>query len=139
MDWKICAVDDLRRYPQMKIGILNSRDKLRAVDGFARSAKSSIEKKGRRADSKSVDAIVESERLRKNLKLAEGLVRLVERGLSSLTDEERAVLERFYMSTDVPSMTKLKEEFGYETRSVYRLRDRALMKFTLAMYGVEVS
>lgn len=137
MDWKICAVEDLRRYPQMKIGVLNSRDKLKSINSVARSGR--LSSKGGRCDSKIVDAIVETERLKKNLKHTEELIFLIERGLDCLTDEEKLILERFYMSSTVPSITKLKEEFGYESRSVYRLRDRALMKFTLAMYGVGVS
>ncbi len=139
MDWKTCAVDDLRRYPQMKIGVLNSREKLKVVESAARSAKNSLKRNPGRTDSRFVDAIVESERLRKNLKIAEGLLRLIERGLDSLTEEEELLLRRFYMSNSAPNMTKLKEELGYEPRSIYRLRDRALVKFTLAMYGVEVS
>ena len=137
MDWKICAVEDLRRYPQMKIGVLNSRDKLKSINSVARSGR--LSSKGGRCDSKIVDAIVETERLKKNLKHTEELIFLIERGLDCLTDEEKLILERFYMSSTVPTITKLKEEFGYESRSVYRLRDRALMKFTLAMYGVGVS
>ena len=33
---------------------------------------------------------------------------------------------------------KLRDELGYAPRSLYRLRDGALKKFTLAMYGVEL-
>lgn len=139
MDWKACAVDDLRRYPQMKIGVLNSREKLRTVESLARSAKTSLKRNPGHTDSRLVDAIVESERLRKSLKQTEALIRLIERGLESLTEEERLLLTRFYMSRTTPNITDIKRELGYETRSIYRLRDRALVNFTLAMYGIEVS
>lgn len=139
MDWKTCAVDDLRRYNHMKIGILNSKDKLRALSRVADEGRMLSGKNGKRMDSRLVDAIVESERLKSNISAAESLTALVERGLSSLEHDERRVLEAFYMSDRPKTVRQIKEEFGYATRSVYRLRDSALKKFTLAMYGVEVS
>ena len=138
MDWKACAVDDLRRYRHMKIGVLNSRDKLRMLSSQATSARTTASRQCERTSPKLIDTIVETERLKSNLDVAENLVGLIERGLDSLSEEERVVLERFYISDLPKNMTHLKGELGYEERSLYRLRDRALKKFTLAMYGVEM-
>lgn len=138
MDWKTCAVDDLRRYNQMKIGILNSRDKLKNIESTALSARTSAEKCAKKTASHLVDAIVESERLKTNIEVAESLTTLIDRGLSSLTDHERRVLEEFYMTDNPKGVRRLRDELGYAPRSLYRLRDNALKKFTLAMYGVEM-
>lgn len=137
MDWKICAVEDLRRYNLMKVGILNSQDKLRAIDTSVRHARSSAEKPHKRLDSRVVDAIVESERLKANITAAKNLTSLIERGLGSLSDDERKILELFYMKDTSKPAAHLINELGYSSRSIYRARDRALEKFTLAMYGVE--
>ena len=138
MDWKACAVDDLRRYRHMKIGVLNSRDKLRMLSSQATSARTTANRQREKTSTKLIDTIVETERLKTNLDVAENLVGLIERGLDSLSEEERTILERFYISDLPKNMTRLKGELGYEERSLYRLRDRALRKFTLAMYGVEM-
>ena len=139
MDWRICAEDDLRRYKQMKIGILNSKDRLRLISESVRSPKVSFSKHGRRVDSDLVNAMVEKERLTNNINSAERLLAIIDRGLDSLTDEERRLLEKFYMSNSPSKMRHLSEEFGYDPRTLYRMRDRALANFTIAMYGIELS
>lgn len=139
MDWKICAEDDLRRYKQMKIGLLNSKDRLRLVSETVRAPKTSFGRKSRRAESEIISALVEIERLSANISSAERLLAIIERGLDSLSDEERRLLEKFYMSSSPSKMRHLSEEFGYEPRTLYRKRDRALTNFTIAMYGLELS
>ena len=136
MDWKICAADDLRRYRLMKIGILNSRDKLRAIEHKKTGTRTRLTQRTTRSDPQVLDAIVEAERIKTNIAAAERITKLIERGLESLNDEERKILELLYLN-DEPNMRKLRDELGYAPRSLYRLRDRALKNFTLAMYGVE--
>ncbi len=139
MDWRLCAEDDLRRYKQMKIGLLNSKDRLRLVSESVRSPKTSLGRKSKRAESEVINAVVEMERLAANINSAERLINIIERGLDSLSDEERRLLEKFYMSSSPSKMRHLSEEFGYEPRTLYRKRDRALTNFTIAMYGLELS
>lgn len=139
MDWKICAVDDLRRYKQMKIGIINSKEKLKFVENAAMRYNLSNAKRGLRTDTNIINALVEASRLRQNIASTERLTKLVERGLDSLSDEERRIIDRFYMANTPLSTRVLSEELGYEPRTLYRIRDRALEKFTIAMYGIEIS
>lgn len=139
MDWKICAEDDLRRYKQMKIGLLNSKDRLRLVSETVRLPKTSFERRSKRAENEVINALVEIERLTENINSAERLLAIIERGLGSLNDEERRLLEKFYMTNSPSKMRHLSEEFGYEPRTLYRKRDRALTNFTIAMYGLELS
>lgn len=139
MDWKICAVEDLRRYKQMKIGIINSKEKLKYVEKTAMRYNLSNVKKGLRTDTNIINALVEANRLRQNIAYAESLTKLVERGLKALNEEEKRVVERFYMTSNPLPAKKLSEEFGYEPRTLYRIRDRALESFTIAMYGTEFS
>lgn len=136
MDWKACAVEDLKQYNYIKVGIANSKDRLRAIEALTEHGKLFPNGRTHSPDSRLIDAIVESERLRKNIHISKSLTDMIERGLESLSEEERYVLREFYIKEADVNMLKLKEKLGYETRSVYRLRDRALAKFTLAMYGV---
>lgn len=122
----------------MKLGLINLQERLRTVRLSARSLKSSLHKTYRKTDTEYINIIVEKERLKTNIDLCENLVSLIDRGLSVLDNEERAVLEEFFMKPS-PNIVELKARFGYETRSIYRLRDTALEKFTLAMYGISES
>ncbi len=139
MDWKTCAVDDLRRYNQIKIGIINLQERLRIINKSIKHRGTTSNNRRRRMDSDIINALVEGERLQRNITSAESLAALVERGLGSLSDEEKKVLQRFYMSNAPVSSRVLAAELGYEPRTLYRLRERALEKFTLAMYGMEIS
>lgn len=123
----------------MRLGVIISRERLLTVREGARSLRSSLAGSRKKTDTELVNMIVESERLKANIKLSEALVALIERGLASLTPTEREVLEEFYMKDSPPDIVNLKSRIGYETRSVYRLRDSALMKFTCAMYGITES
>ena len=137
MDWKASAIEDLRKYNYIKIGIMNSSDKLRCIEALAEHGRLNSGRHSTSPDSRLIDAIVECEKLRNNIKISKELAKAIERGLDALSEKERCVLHEFYMQEADVNMLKLKEKLGYETRSVYRLRDRALEKFTLAMYGVQ--
>ncbi len=137
MDWKACAADDLRRYRYLKLGILNSREKLAAMEKKSKSSKASIKKALLSADDEDLDILVEYERLKQNVKMSELLAKLIERGLASLSEEEKTVLDKCFINGGKRNLTSLTQTLGYEQRSLYRLRDRALKKFTLSMYGVD--
>ena len=139
MDWKLCAVDDLRQYKQIKIGILNSKERLRMINRTVKNSPYSPGSGQRRLDATLINALVEGERLGRNIASAEQIIKLTERGLGALDDEERKVLEKLYMANTPKTSSLIAKELGYEVRTLYRLRDRALQKFTLAMYGAEIS
>ncbi|MBR3847702.1 MAG: hypothetical protein IKM21_00235 [Oscillospiraceae bacterium] len=139
MDWRICTEDDLRRYKQMKIGLLNSKERLQLVSETMRSPKTSLGERSKRAETEFINAMVEMERLSANINSAQKLINIIERGLASLSPEDRKLLEKFYMSSSPSKMRHLSDEFGYEARTLYRKRERALTNFTIAMYGLELS
>lgn len=61
---------------------------------------------------------------------------IVDSGLTSLDEQERHILDRFYIHPAKGSLARLCEELCVETATVYRYRDKALRHFTLALYGV---
>ncbi len=138
MDWKACAADDLRRYRYLKIGILNSREKLAAMEKKAKLSRANIKTSLLSSDDNDLDTLIEYERLKQNMKMSELLAKLIERGLSSLSEEEKTVLDKCFINGGKRNLTSLTQTLGYEQRSLYRLRDRALKKFTLSMYGVDM-
>ena len=64
-------------------------------------------------------------------------LRVMNRALSSLTEDEFLVLYRMYINRDRNSINLLCEELGLsDKRSVYKRRDRALRRLTIMLYGV---
>ncbi len=59
----------------------------------------------------------------------------MEAGLEILGAEDRLVLERFYVHPERGSVERLCGELGLEKSAVYSRRDKALRRFTLALYG----
>ena len=59
----------------------------------------------------------------------------VERGLNVLDERERAVLDAFFIMRRENHVEYLCETLHVERTTVYRIKDTALQKFTLARYG----
>ena len=62
-------------------------------------------------------------------------VQLVEQALSLLNPEERLVLHRFFIQPTGHILDQLRMELGVEQSTVYRRRDKALNKFSAAVFG----
>ena len=60
----------------------------------------------------------------------------VDKALAVLDDEERLVLDRFYIHRAKGNVGDLCERLNVEQATVYRKRDSALRRFTIALYGV---
>lgn len=67
---------------------------------------------------------------------AEAWMRIVDGALAVLTDDERHILDRFYINRQKGHAERLMEEMNLEKSQVYYRKDAALRKFTLALYGV---
>lgn len=64
-------------------------------------------------------------------------LRVMNRALSALTEDEFLVLYRMYINRKRNSIDRLCEELGLsDRRSVYKRRDRALRRLTIMLYGV---
>lgn len=79
--------------------------------------------------------IVHREELERALEQAKLWVDIVDGGLGVLDDEERLVLDRFYIHRARGNIDRLCEELGRAKSVVYDRRDAALRKFTIALYG----
>ncbi len=134
MDWRKIAAEDLRQYPYLKAGYKHNEDRIRDLDErIARLTTSGIA-----ADD---DRIIECVTNRDKLKLSNGaiapLVKPVEDSLKLLSENERCVLTRMYINNEKKALDRLCEELCYEKSRIYQIRNEALRKFTVAMYGIE--
>lgn len=67
---------------------------------------------------------------------AEEWLRIIDGALAVLTDDERHILDRFYINRQKGHVELLMDELHVEKSQVYCRKDAALRKFTLALYGV---
>lgn len=82
--------------------------------------------------------IDEKTRLEQNLRMVSDFVDGMERGMKSLTDEEKEVLSAAYINGR-PSGRYVEEvciKINYSDRTVDNIRRDALKKFTMARYGI---
>lgn len=142
MNWKASAETDLRTYNFRRQSLDNIQERITALkttqDGLRAAAADSEPVKGgtSKREDKLINCIVEIERLKINYAAANRIVKLIEKGLAGLSEEEREVVDAFYISGVDRCVDVLRERLGYEKSQIYRLRERALYKFTVSCYGI---
>ncbi|MCD7881090.1 MAG: hypothetical protein LUG47_05410 [Clostridiales bacterium] len=141
MDWEREAEDKLRSYGARKASVGRTAEQIRLLEMQARSIRSST------ADGTPVqgggsgreDALISNLAKREELAQArENTLRwlaLVDGALDELTDEERLILERFYIHRQRGAAERLMEELHLEKSQVYARKNAALRRFTLLLYG----
>lgn len=142
MDWKRQAIDDLRKHGQRTESLHSIRERLASIESDKRAIKATstdttpVRDGSSRQEDRLLGLVSEQERLKHTYAAAKRLVNLVDKGLSGLEKQERLVLEKFYIYRTKGYMDDLMQELGYEQSHVYNVKDRALHKFTIAMYGL---
>ena len=141
MDWKQEAAEKLTQYEARRQALESIPAEIRRLEldysGLRASAADSIPTPGggsRREDAMLTN-IVRREELARQLESARAWVALADGGLAALDEEDRLVLDRFYVHRHKGACERLCEELDREKAQVYRRRDRALKRFTLALYG----
>lgn len=81
-----------------------------------------------------VNKLVEIEELKKNLKSTEKEIAWLKQGLEVLNDTEKDVINK--MCFDKIQIKNICEELGYEKSQIYRIKDQAIYKMAIALYGI---
>lgn len=144
MNWKKEAENELRDYPKIKSSIGNLTGRIDALEARQTSIRSSgadsvsVPGGGNRYEDNLINCIVEKERLVTLRAVNEKRVKIIERGLASLTDTERKIISRFYFDglRYPAAVERLRGEIGYEEAQINRLRNTALYHYTLAEFGL---
>lgn len=143
MSWKQEAVDRLRHYAARRASVAAleaqlqenrlRREGIRAAraDGVA------VAGGGCGREEMLLSSLVRQQELERRLEQAKSWVAAVEAALDALTEEERCILDRFYIHPYQGSVERLLDELCLERASVYRRKDKALRRFTMALYGWE--
>jgi hypothetical protein len=142
MNWQNAAIDDLKQYIDMRDSLCNVNERIAALKlkytGIKSTNMETAPVKGgtSKIEDRLIDNIVERQRLEYTYKATKKLVDIIQRGLDGLDEKERLVLERFYIYRTSGHVERLMEELNYEQRRIYQIKDEALYKFTVKMYGI---
>lgn len=144
--WKYKAIDKLKDYSAQKVALQNIPDEIARLESEATSIRSAtgdstpVKGGGSRREDMLLSNIVKREEHKAMLERAKYAVGVVDRGLSVLSREERHILDVMYIVREKGAVGRLAEEFGLaDDRSVYKRVDKALLRFTIAMYGATES
>ena len=140
MNWKAEAVRDLKSYPQRKKSVDNIKERIKILDEQLTSLKGISSDEPvmggfSRQEERWLDNISERERLNFSLKIVQNLVDLTEKGLSVLDSRELEILKGFYIEQRQNRVEGLCHELHFEKSRLYQIKDEAIRKFTIAMYG----
>lgn len=144
--WKYKAIDKLMDYPAQQAAVVNlpaEIDRLKSEAYRIRNANSNtvpVQGGGSHQEERMISNITQRAELELMLKRAKAAVAIVERGLAVLDEDDRRLLDKMYIHRTKGYMDRLMEEYGMnEPKSVYRMADKALMRFTVAVYGATES
>ena len=141
-DWEKNAIRDLREYQCIRESLVNIPAEIRELELAVQTIKSVTYDKTPVSGGTSgrEDALINNidrrGRLHENLLIAQSKVERIERGLAVLSEREKRVLDGFFMKRCYGHVERLADELGYDNSHIYRIKDEALKKFTLAMFGI---
>lgn len=145
MDWKKEAAEKLMEYEARRKALESIPQEIHRLEldytGLRSSSADTIPAhgSGSRREDAMLSNIVRREELARQLESARQWVALTDGGLATLDGEDRLVLDKFFIHRHKGACEELCEDLDREKAQVYRRRDRALRKFTLALYGVTES
>lgn len=144
MNWKQEAMDKLGKYDAMRMA---SKNLTLELEQTALALQQLTPKRIAGITAKGVDD-TETAYLRETIRYRElqtarcrvsSWLEGMDCALSTLSPEEKLILHRFYIYPQRGNVDRLCGELNAEQSSVYRRRDKALYKFTLALYGAQES
>lgn len=139
--WDILAIEKLRDYSAKKAALESlpaEISRLEADYGRIRSAVTDatpIQGGGNMREDLLLSNICLREELKQRLADTREWLATMDKALVELTDEERLVLGRFYISPHKGSVDRLCEELGIEKAGVYKRKDKAVRRFAVILYG----
>lgn len=144
MIWKNEAVSRLKAYQAKKLALENIpmeiQQQVLALSSIRSADPDSAPVRG---NSTREDAMLNNMVYRSELEESFLRTRLwvdaTDRALGVLNQEERILLERFFIYAEPKAADRLAGDLHMDVKTVYRRKDEALRKFTIALYGMAES
>lgn len=142
MNWKREAIDKLKNYEAHREALENIPKEIKRLESAYAGIRSAttdgtpVSGGGNTREDSTLSNIVHRDELKRRLREARLWVAQVDKALAALEDDERQVLDKFFIHRIKGAVEDLCERLGVERATVYRRRDSALRRFTIALYGV---
>lgn len=143
VDYRKLVAEDLKDYKAMKEGICNNKERIAELEAEFERIKggaggtASLRGGGNATEDKLINNIAERDRYELNNRATTPLVLRIERSLRHLNETELKVIVRMYINEEKGAVLRLCEELNYEKSMIYKIKDAAIHKLALAMYGIE--
>ena len=140
-DWKISAIEKLKQYEAKRQALEIIPMQIAEIESTMTSIRSGANiapvsgGKSTGKENMLLSCIVQKEELQRNLDRVKLWIEFMEKGFSVLDQDERLVLDRFFIHPAKGNIDRLCGELFIEQSQVYKRRDKALRKFTIALYG----
>lgn len=140
-DWKISAIEKLKQYEAKRQALEIIPMQIAEIESTMTSIRSGANiapvsgGKSTGKENMLLSCIVQKEELQRNLDRVKLWIEFMEKGLAVLDQEEQLVLDRFFIHPAKGNIDRLCGELFIEQSQVYKRRDKALRKFTIALYG----
>lgn len=141
MNWKFEAIEKLKEYTARKNAITSIPEEIKRLEEDAQRIRAAsmdatpVNGGGSTREDMLLSNIVLREELQRRLSDALRWVYIVDAGLAVLSDEDRIVLDRFYIHPMRGNVDRLCDELAVEKAAVYKRKEKALRRFTVALYG----
>lgn len=141
MIWKQEAIEKLRQYEAKKLSLKTIPKEIKRLELSMQSIRSATSDGspakggGNGREDMYLSNIVHREELERSLEQAEIWVSLTEAALELLSEEERLLLDRFYIRPEKCAADRLAGDLRIDVKTVYKRKDEALRKFTISLYG----
>lgn len=143
MDRKSAALERLRSYEVMRAAVENLRTQIRilklqqeSVPGV-RTDRVAVLGSAGEPGAWLMDNIIRRQELEAALEQTLLWMLVTDRALGVLEPDELAILRLFYIKKAPGALSRACQLLGTEKSAVYRKRDKALVKFTMALFGAE--
>lgn len=141
MNWKLMAIEKLRRYRPMKQAIKSVTEELRQLELSACGIKSPAFAQvcagmtASRREDQIINDLVYRQELEHAIQWANHWVKAVDSAIAALPPDEFVILSRAFMSDNYDRIDTLCDDLSLDRATYYRKRDKALERFTLGLYG----
>ena len=142
MNWSIISVKRLKEYKARKESLSGLSEEIEVLKDKFTSVRSLVPDKISDGSGKTafndflINNISARCELSFNKRIVEREIKLTEKGLSVLSSEERHILDLFFITCTKDHIYRLCDELHISTSELYRRKDEALRKFTIACYGI---
>lgn len=142
MNWATVSIQRLKDYENRRQAVENITKQIELLEERFTAIRSATTDgtptptNTNRREEMLTDNITTREELRYNLSFAKREIALTEKGLAACSEKEKRILNLFFINRTRNHIQQLCDELYVSKTELYRMKDEALRKFTIAMYGI---